>query len=102
MGAYGIEAFLANREARDPDSRRDAAIRRKQTSEETFCNLVSPTRADPTRLVWIGILSEAIEGPATAALAWLARILFPLLLKTASVFPQHLALGGRLRNCLLE
>jgi hypothetical protein len=30
---------------------------------------------------------EAIEGPATAALAWLARILSPLLLKTASVLP---------------
>ena len=77
-------------------------MRRKQNGEETFCNLVSPTRADPTRLVWIGLLPEAIEGPATAALAWLDRILSPLLLKTASVFPQHLALGGRLRDCLLE
>jgi hypothetical protein len=40
---------------------------------------------------------EAIEGPATAALAWLARILSPLLLKTASVLPAGiLILGGRL------
>jgi hypothetical protein len=31
--------------------------------------------------------SEAIEGLATAALAWLARILSSLLLKTASVLP---------------
>jgi hypothetical protein len=30
---------------------------------------------------------EAIEGPATAALALLARVLSPLLLKTASVWP---------------
>jgi hypothetical protein len=30
---------------------------------------------------------EAIEGPATAALTWLARILSPVLLKTASVLP---------------
>src|ERR1017187_5620453 len=34
-------------------------------------------------------LPEAIEGLATAALAWLARILSPLLLKTASVLPAE-------------
>jgi len=38
-------------------------------------------------------LSEAIEGPATAALAWLARILSSLLLKTASVLPAGFELG---------
>jgi hypothetical protein len=32
---------------------------------------------------------EAIEGLATAALAWLARILSSLLLKTASVLPAE-------------
>jgi hypothetical protein len=32
---------------------------------------------------------EAIEGLATGALAWLARILSPLLLKTASVLPAE-------------
>lgn len=58
--------------------------------------------ATRTRLVWIGLLPEAIEGPATAALAWLARVLSPLLLKTASVFPQEVTLGGRLCDCLPE
>ena len=43
--------------------------------------------------VWIGLLSEAIEGPATPALAWLARILSSLLLKTASVLPAGMLLG---------
>src|SRR5271155_1797305 len=33
------------------------------------------------------LLAEAIEGPATPAVAWLARILSSLLLKTASVLP---------------
>ena len=100
-GAYGTEAFLANRDTRNPDSRcaADAAMRRKQDGEETFC---SPTRPTRTRLVWSGLLPEAIERHATAALAWLARIPSPLLLKAASVFPQDLTLGGRLRDCLLE
>ena len=44
-------------------------------------------------------MREAIEGLATAALAWLARILSSLLLKTASVCPQLWA--GRLTDCLL-
>src|SRR5208282_4833241 len=38
--------------------------------------------------------SKAIEGPATAALAWIARIRSPLLLKTASVMPTKM---GRFR-----
>jgi hypothetical protein len=37
--------------------------------------------------------AEAIEGLATAALAWLARILSPLLLKTASALPARVLLG---------
>src|SRR5580704_17477893 len=46
---------------------------------------------------------EAIEGPATAALAWLARVLSPLLLKTASVWPAGKYFwGGRLCDCLLD
>jgi len=36
---------------------------------------------------------EAIEGRATAALAWLARILSSLLLKTASVWPAEILIG---------
>jgi hypothetical protein len=32
---------------------------------------------------------EAIELPATGALAWIARIRSPLLLKTASVMPAR-------------
>jgi hypothetical protein len=36
---------------------------------------------------------EAIEGRATAALAWLARILSSLLLKTASVLPAEIVNG---------
>ncbi len=36
-----------------------------------------------------GPLREAIEGPATAALAWAARIRSPLLLKTASLMPAR-------------
>jgi len=48
-----------------------------------------PMRTSP---LWIGLVAEAIEGPATAALAWLARILSPLLLKTASVMPAGLKL----------
>ncbi len=36
---------------------------------------------------------EAIEGPATAGLAWLARILPSVLLKTASVFPAEIFPG---------
>jgi hypothetical protein len=44
----------------------------------------------------------AIELPATAALAWAARILSPLLLKTASLVPARNSLsGGRLRYSLL-
>ena len=46
-----------------------------------------------TPLVWTALLPEAIEGPATPALAWLARILSSLLLKTASVLPAGLLLG---------
>ncbi len=46
---------------------------------------------------------EAIEGLATAALAWLARVLSPLLLKTASVWPAGKKFwGGRLCDCLLN
>jgi len=56
-----------------------------------------PAQSRPTRT---GAVREAIEGLATAALAWLARILSSLLLKTASVCPQRL-LGGRLCDCLL-
>jgi len=40
--------------------------------------------------LWIWPLLEATVGPATAALAWLARILSPVLLKTASVTPAGL------------
>jgi hypothetical protein len=36
---------------------------------------------------------EAMEGRATAALAWLARILSSLLLKTASVLPAEIVNG---------
>jgi hypothetical protein len=36
-----------------------------------------------------GLVREAIEGPATAALAWAARIRSPLLLKTASLMPAR-------------
>ena len=38
-------------------------------------------------------LREAIEGRATAALAWLARILSSILLKTASVLPAEIVNG---------
>jgi hypothetical protein len=44
-------------------------------------------------LVQPRLAPEAIEGPATPALAWLARILSPVLLKTASVFPASFQLG---------
>jgi len=50
-------------------------------------------RPTATRLVWIWLVPEAIEGPATPALAWLARILSSLLLKTASVLPAGFLLG---------
>jgi hypothetical protein len=43
---------------------------------------------------------EAIGGLATVALAWLARILSSLLLKTASVLPAE-NWSGRLCDCLL-
>lgn len=43
---------------------------------------------------------RAIEGPATAVLAWAARIASPLLLKTASLSAREKLLGGRL--CLLR
>jgi hypothetical protein len=52
-----------------------------------------PTRLVWVRLVWIWLVPEAIEGPATPALAWLARILSSLLLKTASVLPAGFLLG---------
>jgi hypothetical protein len=53
-GEDGIEAFLANGKTRNPDQRcaADAAIRRKQNSEETFCDLASPTSFDPTSVNW--------------------------------------------------
>lgn len=54
------------------------------------CSLIERLRAPP---LWIPPLAEAIEGPATAALAWLARILSSLLLKTASVLPAGIQLG---------
>ena len=38
-------------------------------------------------------VAEAIEGLAPAALAWLARILSSLLLKTASVLPAEIFLA---------
>ncbi len=52
------------------------------------------TRSAQLRLIsiwplWVRVPPEAIGGPATAALAWLARILSPLLLKTASVMPTQ-------------
>jgi hypothetical protein len=52
------------------------------------------TRPTQARLAWtspirIPLAPEAIEGLATAALAWLARVLSPLLLKTASVWPAE-------------
>jgi hypothetical protein len=50
-------------------------------------------RSIGTRRFWTRVLSEAIEGPATPALAWLARILSSLLLKTASVLPAGMLLG---------
>lgn len=40
--------------------------------------------------------AEAIGGPATAALAWIARIRSPLLLKTASVIPEECTLARSL------
>src|SRR5580700_623846 len=54
-----------------------------------------------TRLTDISPAREAIEGLATAALAWLARILSQLLLKTASVLPAKNPFGGPLCDCLL-
>lgn len=43
-----------------------------------------------------------MEGLATAALAWLARILSSLLLKTASVLSAAFYSGGPLCDCLLQ
>src|SRR5277367_4347275 len=40
-----------------------------------------------------GTIGEAIEGPATAALASAARIRSPLLLKTASLMPARIGAG---------
>lgn len=51
--------------------------------------LVQPGLVQPR----VPLLAEAIEGPATPALAWLARILSSLLLKTASVLPAGIQLG---------
>src|SRR5271169_2818845 len=50
-----------------------------------------PVQPRPTwcTLIWVRLAPEAIGGLATAALAWLARILSPLLLKTASVLPAR-------------
>src|SRR5580704_2940854 len=50
-----------------------------------------PTWTSP---IGFWLAPEAIEGLATAALAWLARILSPLLLKTASALPAR-NLSGR-------
>jgi hypothetical protein len=47
-----------------------------------------------------GLVREAIERPATAALAWAARIRSPLLLKTASLMPAKTPPGGRDFPCL--
>ena len=52
--------------------------------------------------VCVWVLREATEGLATAALAWLARILSSLLLKTASVFPRKVFLAAAIQECLLE
>lgn len=49
-----------------------------------------------THDVWA---AGAIEGPAAIALAWIARIRSPLLLKTASVIPARY---GRLRAACLS
>jgi hypothetical protein len=62
--------------------------------------VVHPRSPEP-RLKDISPAREAIEGLATAALAWLARILSPLLLKTASVLPARNPSGGPLCDCLL-
>jgi hypothetical protein len=43
--------------------------------------------------VQLRLVAEAIEGLVTAALAWLARILSPVLLKTASVLPAGILPG---------
>jgi len=57
-----------------------------------ICPVQLPT--DFGRSVGVPPVREAIEGRATAALAWLARILSSLLLKTASVLPAEI-LNGR-------
>jgi hypothetical protein len=51
-----------------------------------------------TRRVQDSAATGAIEGPAPAALAWIARIESSLLLKTASVMPTK---SGMLPRCLL-
>lgn len=66
-------------------AKRLAATRRvKPDSAQIRSNLLRSNQLRSNRNL---LVPEAIEGPATAALAWLARVLSPLLLKTASVWP---------------
>lgn len=56
---------------------------------------VQPAAAQPRPV------GDARESPATASLAWPARILSSLLLKTASVLPAENPWAGDFRVCLL-
>jgi hypothetical protein len=71
--------------------------RRQSEGKKTEKKLSAITRAQPRCSSNQPVL-KAIGGLATAALAWLARILSSLLLKTASVLPREDS-AGRSCNC---
>jgi len=62
----------------------------RQSEGNKTVKRLSAIAPDQMRFTLSESVSEAIEGPATPALAWLARILSSLLLKTASVLPASL------------
>jgi len=69
----------------------------RPSEENRTAKSFSASRTD-TRFAREGRSAEAIKGPAVAAVAWIARIRSPLLLKTASVIPARMR---ALARCLL-
>jgi len=65
----------------------------RQSEGNKTVKRLSAIAPDQMRFTLSESVSEAIEGPATPALAWLARILSSLLLKTASVLPAEVLLA---------
>src|SRR6267154_2824613 len=74
---------------------------RQSEGNKTAKRLSAIWPAQP-RPAWAMPVRTPTGRPADAALAWLARILSSLLLKTASVLPAGKFLGGRFCNYLLS